>query len=140
MDAGSLDRHSPKNSTGTVTTTENCRLVVKDEAIFTGKTLTEIDLNDRVIRRTWKLMGFAHSRTYELGNNVAVQIKDTSTILEGYNITSFGVYLTSRGREIRISSTGDLNEARLIQSQITEFLKESSVKFPTNMNTTASGA
>lgn len=85
-------------------------------------------------------MGFARSRTYELDNHVAVQIKDNSTILEGYDITSFEVYITSRGRKIRISSTDNLNEAHLIQSEITEFLKESPVKCPTNMNTTASRA
>jgi len=100
-----------------MTAKKNRRLVVEDAV-----TCTEIDLNDRVIRKTWKLMGFAHCRTYELDDHVTVQIKDTSTILEGYKITMFGVYLAGRGREIRMSSTGDIKEAHLIQSRITEFL------------------
>lgn len=141
MDADSFDGHSRKNGTDRIMTTkENCRLVVEDVENIAGKTCTEIDLKDGVIRKTWKLMGFARSRTYELDSHVAVQIKDKSTILEGYNITSFGVYITSRSRKIRISSTDDLNEARFIQSEITEFLKKSAGKCPANMSTTASGA
>ena len=141
MDAHSFDGHSRTNRTdGIMTAKENCRIVVDDAVMIAGRTRTEIDLKDRVIRKTWKLMGFARSRTDDLDNHVAVQIKDKSTILEGYTITLFEVYLTSRGKKMRILSTADLNEARLIRSQITEFLKESAIKCLTKMNTTASGA
>jgi hypothetical protein len=119
-----VSRHSRNMAGWIMTIKENGRLVVEDVANMAGKTCTEIDLKDRVIRKTWKLMGFARFRTYELDNHVTVQIKDTSTILEGYSITSFGVYLAGRDRKIRISSTGDLKEARLIQNEITAFLKE----------------
>ena len=107
---------------------ENCRFVVEDATIFAGKRSTEIYPEDRAIRKTWKLIGFTLSRTYEFDNNVAVQIKDKSTLFEGYNITSFGVYITCRGRKIWIFSTDDLDAARLIQSQITDVLKKSATK------------
>jgi hypothetical protein len=114
-----------------LTAKENCRFVVEDAV-----TCTEIDLKDRVIRKTWRLIGISYSSTYELDNHVTVQIKEKSTILEGYNITSFLVYLANKGRKILISSTDDLNEARLIQSQISEFLDGSPVKCPANMKAT----
>jgi hypothetical protein len=141
MDAHSFDEHLGKNGTGgIVPTKENCKLVVEDVASLAVKTRTEIDLNDGVIRRTWKMMGFAFSRTYDLDRHVAVQIKEESSIFEGYNITLLCVYLTSRGSKIRIAWADDYNGACRIQSQITDFLKESAVKCTANMNTTVSGA
>jgi hypothetical protein len=113
---------------GIVTTKENSRLVLEDTTLMAGETRAEIDLTDGVILKTWKLLGFSQSRRYEIDDNIAVQIKDNSTMIEGYNIASFGVYLRGRGGTIRISSTVDLQEARLIRDEITEFLKESAAK------------
>jgi hypothetical protein len=107
---------------GVSITQEDGRLVMEDVA-----TRTEIGRNGRAIRKTWMLMGLAHSRTYVLDDHAAVQIIDKGTVFEGYTIITFGVYLISKGRKIRLSSTGDLKQARLIQGQITEFLKESRV-------------
>jgi hypothetical protein len=102
----------------------NCTLVVEDAAVMAGEIRTEIDLKDRVIRRTWKLMGFARSRTYGLDDHMAVEIRDNSTTLEGYCISSFVVYLAGRGGKIRISLTDDLKEALRIWKEIAEFLRE----------------
>jgi hypothetical protein len=104
---------------------ENSRLVLEDATPIGGKTRTEIDLKDRVIRKTWRLLRLSRSRTYEIGNHAVVEIQDNSTMLEGYNIASFGVYLTGRSGTIRIASTDDLKEAYLIRDATTEFLKES---------------
>ena len=141
MDADSLVERLGKNGTdGIIPLKENCRLVVEDVASLGVNTRTEIDLNDGVIRRTWKMMGFTFSRTSDLDRHAAVQIKEENTIFEGYNINLLCVYLISRGRKIRVVSADDYNKACLIQNQITEFLKESAVKCPVNMNTTACGA
>jgi hypothetical protein len=102
-----------------MTTNENYRLMIEDRMAC-----TEIDLNDREVRKTWKLMGFLHCRTYELDNHATVHIKDKSTILEGYDLTLFGVYLASRGRNVSILLTADLNEARIIEGRVIDFLKE----------------
>jgi hypothetical protein len=111
-----------------MTTNENSRQVLEDATLMAGETRTEIDLKNRVIRKTWKLLGFSRSRTYNIDDHVAVQIQDNSSMLEGYKIASFGVYLTGKGGTIRISSTDDLKEASLIRDEIAEFLKESEVK------------
>jgi hypothetical protein len=140
MDADSFDEHVGKNETdGIIPTKQSCRLVVEDVASIAGNTRTEIDLADRVIRKTWKIMGFAYSRTYHLDRHVVVHIKDKSSIVEGYSITSFGVYIASRGRKIQVSSADDFLGARFIQSRIFEFLKESSVKCPADMRPTVCG-
>jgi hypothetical protein len=70
------------------------------------------------------LIGFAYARTYELDSQAALCIKDKSTIIEGYAMTFFVVYLISGEQKIRFLSTNSLKEARHIQSQITEFLKK----------------
>ncbi len=119
----------------TITSIENCRLIAEDTALLACKTRTEIDLRHRVIRKMWKLMGFVRSKTYVLDNHVAVQVKDNSTILEGYSILSFGVYLINNGRKIRISSADELEKACLIQTQIAEFLEKAAIKCPADCKT-----
>ena len=123
------------NSTDGVVTRYDHRLVVKDTVTVTG-----IDLKDKVIRKTWKLMGLVLNNTYELDSHETAFIKDKSMVLEGYNITSFEVYIVNRGMKIRVSSSDDFNEARLIQSEIAAFMKKSAIGCPADVNATASRA
>lgn len=135
-----FDSFHGKGAGWIMTATASGGLVLENTAIFSGKTWVEIDLRDMVIRKKWKLLGCSGSRTYELDDLMAVQIKESNTILEGYNITSFGVYLASGDRKIRVSLTDNLSEARLIQRAITEFLERSEAKDSSAINTDTSGA
>jgi hypothetical protein len=133
-----MDTFVKKAKDGAMITIENCRLVAEDTALLTCRTRAEIDLAGGVIRKMWKLMGFVRSRTYELDTHVAVKVKDRSTILEGYRIPSFGVYLINNGREIRMSSTDELKKACLVQNRLIEFLEAAAVKCPASGRTSAS--
>jgi hypothetical protein len=113
---------------GIITAKENCRLVFEDTTPMTAKTRIELDLKDRVLRKTWKLLGFSRSRTYRIDDRAGVQIQDNSILIEGYKITSFSMYITGRSGTIRISSADDLKEARLVPDEITEFLKEATAE------------
>jgi hypothetical protein len=123
------------HSTDGIVAGEDHSLVVKDTVA-----VTEIDLKERVIRKTWKLMGLVLNNTYELDGHETAFIKDKSMALEGYNITSFEVYIANRGMKIRVSWSDDFNEARVIQSEIAAFLKKSAIGCPADVNATASGA
>ena len=94
------------------------RLVVEDAV-----TRMEIDLREQIIRKTWKFLGFAHSRTYELDTPAVVRIRENSKFLEGYRIASFDLFMSVRGGTIRIWSTGDFERARLVRERIELFLK-----------------
>ncbi len=134
MDSNAI-QSSFGNSTDGIVTIEDHRLVIKDTVAT-----TEIDLKEKVIRKTWKLMGLVLNNTYDLDCHETAFIKDKSMNLEGYNITSFEVYIVNRGMKIRVSSSDDLNEACLIQSEIDTFLKKSTIRCPDDVNATASRA
>ncbi len=107
-----------------------CRLAVEDALNLGGRTRAEIDLKSGVIRKTWAFMGFTHSRVYELKKNAPIRVRDKSTLFEGYSLSSFGIYITARDKQIRLASTDDLTKARLIQNDISNFLREVTGKCP----------
>ncbi len=134
MDSNAIE-NSINNSTDAIMTRDDHRLVVKDTVA-----VTEIDLKDRVIRKTWKLMGLILNNTYDLDSHETVLIKDKRMTLEGYNISSFEVHIANRAMKIRVSSSDDLNKARLIQSEIFAFLKKSAARCLADVNAAALGA
>ena len=97
---------------------EDCSLVVED-----GVTRTEIDLRRGLIRKAWHLMGFAHQKTYALGDYASAEIRDESILIEGYTVPSFCVHLAGRGGRIRLFAAGTMQEARLIEGKVAAFLR-----------------
>ena len=84
--------------------------------------ITEIDLAERTIRRTWKIGTLAWHRVYSLENYATAEIKVKGQVIEGYSLLFFSVYLVGTGRHMTIYSTDDAKDATAVYGAITSFL------------------
>jgi hypothetical protein len=84
--------------------------------------ITEIDLAERTIRRTWKIGVLAWHRVYSLGDYATAEIKVKGQVIEGYSLPFFAVNLAGTGRHIKIYSTDDAKDATAVYIAITGFL------------------
>jgi hypothetical protein len=96
-------------------------------AFMSRQTITEINLTDRMIRKTWRIGAYARQKVYPLEDFVTVEIKDKGRMIEGYSLPLFSVQLIGRGKEIAIYSTNDSEEAKAMQSEVAAFLKQSAL-------------
>ena len=84
--------------------------------------ITEIDLAERTIRRTWKIGVLAWHRVYSLDDYATAEIEVKGQLIEGYSLLFFSVYLVGTGRHIKIYSTDDAKDAMAVYGAITGFL------------------
>lgn len=92
-------------------------------AFISRQTFTEINFADGTIRQTWQIRAYARHKVYSLNDFVTVEIKDKGRMIEGYSLPFYSVQLIGRGNQITIYSTEDPEEAKAVQEEIAEFLK-----------------
>lgn len=103
-------------------------LVLLGSIAFTSRqAVTEINLADRTISKTWKIGAYARQKVYPLDDIVAVEIKDKDRMIEGYSLPFFSVQLVGRRKQITIYSTDDSEEAKAMQAEVAAFLKQSAL-------------
>jgi hypothetical protein len=85
--------------------------------------ITNIDLFAGAITRTRKFFVFTWRKAYPVADYQEIEIQDKGRLMEGYRLPLFVVYLTGKGRRLRIYSTGDFKEAKAIQNELSDFLK-----------------
>ncbi len=91
-------------------------------AFIARRIITEIDLTERTIRRTWKIGTLAWHRVYSLDDYATAEIKVKDQVIEGYSLPFFSVNLAGTGRHMRIYSTDDAKDATAAYGAITVFL------------------
>ena len=96
-------------------------------AFIARRIITEIDLADRTIRRTWKIVVLVWHRVYSLDDYATAEIKVKGQVIEGYSLPYFSVYLAGTGRHIKIYSTDDAKDATAVYGELRDFLDRAEI-------------
>ncbi len=88
---------------------------------------TELDLSGRTIRKMWRAFVLSWYKVYSLDDYTTVEIQDKSRLLEGYDLPFFSVSLSGRGRQLKIYSTDDSEDANAVKKALSDFLSRSAV-------------
>lgn len=97
-------------------------VLLASTAFIARRIITEIDLDERTIRKAWKIGAFVWHRVYSLGDYATAEIKEKGQVIEGYSLLFFSVNLAGTGRPIKIYSTDDEKDATAVYGAITGFL------------------